>query len=384
MNVHVVTTSTRKDFALEGLRGLASVTVLVWHLILGFYPELLGDYGQVISGSGIRGHFWFGLVYGSSAVTLFFVLSGYVLTLRYFESGGDLRIIQRSAIKRWPRLAGPVLLAVLLSWAIGFLGLYRYVEGGAITKSQWLIAFANGAAAPGFSDRSLADALGQGMFLTFFRGDSYFDTNIWTMRLELIGSFTAFGMAPILIGLRPVAAAVAIFVTVMLCNYSNIALIGFPVGVAMALVRAQNHAWEWKVPIAAIAMIAAIYLAGYSGIASHDYAWLGKFNQIYAHCAAAILAISAIELCPQVNSYFSTRFARLLGEMSFPLYLAHIPVLCSVGCGLLIESGSRALAIIGVIITSFVLAAVLAIANARWLRLLNAAASNAGSGAGTQ
>ncbi|WP_414462518.1 hypothetical protein [Hyphomicrobium sp. DY-1] len=121
-----------------------------------------------------------------------------------------------------------------------------------------------------------------------------------------------------------------------------------------------------------------------SGIASHDYAWLGKFNQIYAHCAAAILAISAIELCPQVNSYFSTRFARLLGEMSFPLYLAHIPVLCSVGCGLLIESGSRALAIIGVIITSFVLAAVLAIANARWLRLLNAAASNAGSGAGTQ
>lgn len=377
MNIHVAAMSTRKDFALEGLRGLASVTVLVWHLILGFYPELLGDYGRVISGSGIRGHFWFGIVYGSSAVTLFFVLSGYVLTLRYFESGGDLRIIQRSAIKRWPRLAGPVLLAVLLSWAIWSLGLYRYVEGGAITKSQWLTAFANGAAAPGFSEHSLADALGQGMFLTFFRGDSYFNTNIWTMRMELIGSFIAFGMAPLLYGLRPAAAAVAIFVAFMLCNYSNLALTGFPVGVAMALVRARNPEWEWNTQIAAIAMMAAIYFAGYSGIASHDYAWLGKFHEIYAHCAAAILAISAIELCPQIKRHFSTPISRLLGELSFPLYLVHIPVICSVGCGLLIESGSRALAIVGVIIASFLMAALLAVANARWLRLLNASASMA-------
>lgn len=85
MNINVPVVSARKDVALEGLRGLASITVLIWHIILGFYPELLGDYGGAVSGSGIRGHFWFGLVYGSAAVALFFVLSGYVLTLKFFD-----------------------------------------------------------------------------------------------------------------------------------------------------------------------------------------------------------------------------------------------------------------------------------------------------------
>jgi len=371
VNINVPVVSARKDVALEGLRGLASITVLIWHIILGFYPELLGDYGGAVSGSGIRGHFWFGLVYGSAAVALFFVLSGYVLTLKFFRSGGDLVILQRSAIKRWPRLAGPVLLAVLLSWMIGSLGFYKYVEGAAITNSQWLGSFANAAAQRGFEERSFLDGLGQGAFLTFFRGDSYFNTNIWTMRIEFIGSFIAYGMAPLLIGLGTAASAFAIFVILMLCNYGNVILVGFPVGVAMALVRAKNPNWEMGLPSAVTALLVAIYLFGYSGLAAHDYAWLGRFREVYAHCIAAVLAIGAIDLCPAVSRCFSTRFSRYIGNVSFPLYLVHVPVLCSVGCTLLIATGSCVVASIGVIIVSFLLATVFAIANNAWLRWVN-------------
>jgi peptidoglycan/LPS O-acetylase OafA/YrhL len=371
VNIHVPVVSARKDVALEGLRGLASITVLIWHLILGFYPEMLGDYGRAVSGSGIRGHFWFGLVYGSAAVALFFVLSGYVLTLKFFRSGGDLIILRRAAIKRWPRLAGPVLLAVLLSWMIGSLGFYQYVEGAAITKSQWLAGFANAVSQRGFEGRTFLDALSQGAFLTFLRGDSYFNTNIWTMRIEFLGSLISYGMAPLLIGLGTAASAFAIFVVIMLCHYGNLILVGFPVGVAMALVRARNPDWELGLPAAVTALLVAVYLFGYSGLAVHDYAWLGRFHEIYAHCIAAILAIGAIELCPAVNRCFSTRFSRYIGNASFPLYLVHLPVLCSVGCTLLIATGSRVVAAICVIIVSFLLATVFAIANNAWLRWVN-------------
>jgi hypothetical protein len=42
---------------------------------------------------------------------------------------------------------------------------------------------------------SFWDAFSQGAFYTFFRGDAYYDSSLWSMRYELIGSLLAFGLA---------------------------------------------------------------------------------------------------------------------------------------------------------------------------------------------
>jgi peptidoglycan/LPS O-acetylase OafA/YrhL len=80
---------------------------------------------------------------GHAAVALFFVLSGYVLSRRFFESG-DHRILLKGAVKRWPRLMGPVLLVVLASYALFKVNFYQFEQAGAVSGSPWLINFEYG------------------------------------------------------------------------------------------------------------------------------------------------------------------------------------------------------------------------------------------------
>src|SRR5580692_8294430 len=85
-----------RDLPLEALRGLAALVVVVWHFFLGLDPA-------VLSLPGLRGTPFFAFVHGSAAVGVFFVLSGYVLTRRYFETG-QKRVLVIGALKRWFRL----------------------------------------------------------------------------------------------------------------------------------------------------------------------------------------------------------------------------------------------------------------------------------------
>lgn len=79
---------------------------------------------------------------GVSAVYLFFVLSSYVLVKRYFQTrkAEDLLL---GAVKRLPRLAGPVLVTVLTSCLVFKLDLYFFEDAAAVTRSEWLSTFGN-------------------------------------------------------------------------------------------------------------------------------------------------------------------------------------------------------------------------------------------------
>ena len=68
-------------------------------------------------------------------------LSGFVLT-RLSLTTGRTDILVRGLIKRWPRLAGPALIAVLGSWLLFAAGGYFYAPAAAITGSSWFARFA--------------------------------------------------------------------------------------------------------------------------------------------------------------------------------------------------------------------------------------------------
>jgi peptidoglycan/LPS O-acetylase OafA/YrhL len=133
--------NSSKDFALEALRGFASLSVLLWHILLGFFPAKAGIFPNFPKAEAVNTSVFFGLINGTSAVVFFFVLSGFVLT-RSALVQGDAAPLFRNAIKRWPRLALPVLIAVLGSWLLFSLDLYSFAEAGAVTRSPWLSRFA--------------------------------------------------------------------------------------------------------------------------------------------------------------------------------------------------------------------------------------------------
>ena len=147
-----------------------------------------------------------------AAVSFFFVLAGFVLTWQFFRTGHTGTVL-RGVLKRWPRLGAPCVLATLLSWTLFRIGAYHFQQAAAISGSPWLAAFGNaGLIGEGFRT-SLWDAFQQGAFETFFEGTSYYDSSLWTMRSEMVGSLFVLATAPILrCCTRPFVAAVLLLV----------------------------------------------------------------------------------------------------------------------------------------------------------------------------
>ena len=125
---------------LEALRELAAFIVVAWHFLWAFDPARIGIVDGFDPSSALLGSVSFASIDGPAAVTLFFVLSGFVLPLGFFRSGRT-ELVVRATAKRWLRLVCLVMLAVLVSWLLFRCGLYRHREAAELSQSQWLGTF---------------------------------------------------------------------------------------------------------------------------------------------------------------------------------------------------------------------------------------------------
>jgi len=318
----------KKDTALEALRGIAAISVVLGHGWVAFngpgiyIPQLL--------------HLFLN---GSGAVVFFFVLSGHVLTKRFVQTE-NFRSLANSVIKRWFRLLGPVCLSFLLSAALFKLNLFYYQPAAEILKSPWLSMF--GYAIPpniGFRP-SFHDAFVQGSFYVFFvQGHQYYNSPLGTMYFEAIGSFLIFGLAFLAVLLRRFSfwlSMIFLIASGIYSNYFNPYYTAFVVGLGLTLVL--DGKWrKLPSPVAAIFILTAIYLFGNSGMTYGIYAWTANFAQdpnaaTYFWIFAAILLILGVENYSGTRNVLSSRIGKALGDLSFPIYLVHFLVLCSIGC----------------------------------------------------
>jgi peptidoglycan/LPS O-acetylase OafA/YrhL len=311
---------------LEALRGLAALAVVGGHFLLAFIPARLG-FIPGTEATGIIGNPMFIFVNGSAAVSVFFVLSGFVLSWGAFQRPDDTAMA-RNLLKRWPRLAGPCAISTVGASLLLALGGHPFEQAGAIAGSGWLQNYAAAAVVP---KAVLWPAFMQGAFFTFFRGDVNYNPVLWTMRLELIGSFFVFMLAPLLARAhnRIVPVSIVIVVSLVL-NQFEPRLTEFAIGALLACFIARGVP---EVPlVAAVPMFAVgIYCLGYYAPRG-AYAWLPfKPALFYVWDFGAATVIVLILRNAFLRSIVSGPVARWLGTMSFPIYLVHTPILCVVG-----------------------------------------------------
>ncbi len=373
-----------KDIPLEALRGLAAIAVVLNHSILAYLPQLYGS-GPLPAGGphSLQGTVQYVFINGAGAVCLFFVLSGYVLTRRFCQTG-DTRILMKGAVKRWPRLMGPVLATVMLSYSLFYFHLYYFQQAGEKSGSDWLSLFGNSffqMLQPPLTTAAihLRGALEQGLYFVFFRGDYLYDSSLWTMRPELAGSLIAFGAAPILLEARKSSAyltAGLAAVMVALLHFADSNLEAFPIGVAMAVLLPREsrlpHAVAWPI------LLIGLYLLGFPGKAMGAYAafgWLEAQGMKGAEpmILGAALTIVGVECFPPVRRMMSGRFAALLGEFSFPIYLVHVLVIFSAGSAIYMRYGTAPAFAAGLLLSP-VAALPLVWFNAWWVGRVNACA----------
>jgi len=312
----------------EAIRGLAALAVVVGHIVLGFWPGLYFRSGPLWPGfptwvqalARFPGkYFW----NGEMAVTIFFVLSGFVLSLTYFQ-GASTSALGAAATRRYPRLMFPVAASVLLAFLLLHLG---------AMSNQAAVQHMNGiqgltldqAAAPGHSNKWLAayynfpphfpSALHEGIWGAFTTVANY-NLVLWTMPIELTGSFLVYGFLALFGGLRNRWLLYAIGGSLLLAH-GHYYLLDFLLGMILCDGWVRNQqTWQKSLSLApALGLIA-----------------VGVFVVPWKYLAA-VLVVGATAAAPRVQQLLSGRCLAFLGRVSFSLYLVHMPVFCSLGCG---------------------------------------------------
>ncbi|MEC4888425.1 MAG: acyltransferase [Nitrospira sp.] len=318
---------------LEACRGIAAFIVLIEHYFLAFSPLTTGTDPHARTAESLIGQPYFALFNGTGAVAFFFTLSGFVLSWSYFHHETRRHLLS-AVLKRLPRLAGTVTVTTIVSYGLFKLGLY-YFEGAAqLSSSLWLARFGGGTWTPDFQP-SFVTALFQGL-TTFFTGQADYNTNLWTMKAEFFGSMLVYMLAcfiAIILRYRHFSYTFIIF-SLLALSYDR-HLFPFVVGVYLASSLARKTV-EISTPTAIVLITSGLYLLGFMA-PEKAYAWVnwlpgigqGVFQTGF-HTLGSIIIIFATMANKTVFRNLNRRFFKFVGQMSFPLYLVHALVLCSI------------------------------------------------------
>lgn len=306
----VASPGSQQVVELQSLRGLAALMVLLHHCTV--YYALPDQWFELAER----------LFNGRAAVILFFVLSGYVLTLSILRQpitvGNTLKFYYRRAWRIYP--------ALVFAVAIGF--------------CYWLL-FKGAPRPPVMSDwMSLAYRQtnpGMAALVTPFLGfGGQYPVAVWTISIELVGSalipFLALALTRskwVFWGLTVVLLGVMLLMTQRLFGSTKY-LVYFAFGASIVLWGpwlAKVLADRRVAAAAAVASIAALlliqqvpgWLAG-SRSTAPDIAYL-----LEGIAATALVAIVAVHR--EAAPLFKAPALVFLGDISYGLYLLHLPVL---------------------------------------------------------
>lgn len=312
---------------LEALRGLAAIIVVIHHFFLGFSPLTTGSLSELRDERSIIGHWYFLFFNGSAAVIFFFTLSGVVLCSKYLNSK-DNKDLFSAFLKRWPRLAFPVLVTSVISYFLFKFNLYFFQDASLISKSTWLATFANSGWTvdfhPNFA-RVVYEAL-----TTFFNGHSHYNSNLWTMKPEFIGSNFVFLLALVYTFFSYQIFLIILLLIVLLAFCFYPVIFSFAAGFFLATNIKKNkyNRFIWTKFLSFALVLIGFYLLGYS-IPEKDYLWLIAFKKfkslsILIHTLGSLFLIYGVMINGSIYNHMNGKVSNFLGQISFSLYLIHI------------------------------------------------------------
>jgi peptidoglycan/LPS O-acetylase OafA/YrhL len=290
---------------LDGLRGWGAVVVLLYHVFCDGVP-VDDAFAEKLK--------LFLPFNGVMAVFVFFVVSGFSLSVRYLADG-DIRRWLKIAAGRYLRLAIPIFAACLLVHIVMVCGLVD-PPGERLAKFSRFFNF----------DPTVAHLLKFSLFDVFFRY-SALETYIgplWTMSPELFGSFVVLVAVVVC---RPLFArslfllALAGLMLWLAPTDSTVAVLAlFPVGAAIA--DWFNRGWLDAVPkpVAFMLLLIGCLVPVLLPASVMNWGLIGTSSLMLGCIAIA-----------RIRNWLSGPISAHLGKISFPLYLMHGPVLCFVG-----------------------------------------------------
>ncbi|KAJ3186167.1 hypothetical protein HDU85_007607 [Gaertneriomyces sp. JEL0708] len=284
---------------------------------------------------------------GPLPVTLFFLLSGRVLLLKFVHKP-DVYLLASATIRRPLRLMIPVLGAFAFLWTITQFGMLDLPKMASRRSDQW-----EGVARDTYywltRDNIRFVDIPISAVGVFVGGHEmpYPKRPHWTMPLELNGSFLLFAIA-FLMANFPKSRRSILFMAAGLSYFAQSIYTTFVIGLLVAeydhaglwaRIRSSRRVKLWRAMLVAL-ILSTLYLPGvFSFIASCTMfdIWSGRFGraggvllnipELYSGIGILILC----EISPGLQRVLSSRPLKHLGRISFGLYLLHPVVYFTVG-----------------------------------------------------
>ncbi|AMO93565.1 acyltransferase family protein [Collimonas fungivorans] len=297
---------------IDGIRGWAALVVLFFHLT----NETFGNLVPVF-----RSDFLYFLLNGGLAVTVFFILSGDALSSSFLKKT-DFALLDSLLIKRYFRLTVPILLSCAIVYVLMLAGAnYSAAAAKVIHREDWLGAFLP-------FEPHLISLLRYSFYLVYAGHSNIVSYNpfLWTMSIELAGSLLVFLYLYLSTRLQAPIRILYALIVFLLVAQSFYCL--FFIGILFAQYRANgvfdrlraSRTWNFAV----IAMLIAIVIT---------YTFSKKYPNFWQYININAVTAAALVFCFYTSSwtvgFFSSKFSRFLGEISFPLYLVHFSVIIS-------------------------------------------------------
>jgi peptidoglycan/LPS O-acetylase OafA/YrhL len=288
--------ATRFRF-LDGLRGWAAVVVLLHHLFVDGLPA-----ASFMADRALWAKVFF--LNGTLAVSVFFVISGFSLSIRYLETG-DGRALGRIAAGRYLRLALPIFAICAVTYVLLVLGLIPPAAQRPSPLDQFL------SFSPAI-DGLLSFALLK-VFVAYSGAESY-DPPLWTMTYEFFGSFMVFALIAYLrpSRLRTLLPAVLFLLLTALQTYFALFVAGILIADLFPLIGASTAANRAGAIVCGAGLLLIVL----------PHTW---FAAVYVGGATCLTAGAVI--CTPLRRFFENRVSGFLGWISFPLYLVQAAVI---------------------------------------------------------
>jgi peptidoglycan/LPS O-acetylase OafA/YrhL len=322
----------------DAIRGLAALLVVFAHTMLVFWPGVYFRTGPAWDRCPVwlqwpyrfPGKF---LVNGKWIVPVFYIVSGFVLSLPYFrgKGAGSAVALGSAAARRYLRLVIPVAASIFLAYALVKTGAMCNQEAVAQLNDVYGIVPQRGPPpGPGKSNNWLAAyydfspsfwSAGREALWGAFTGLSQYNMVLYTMPVELVGSFLVYGFLALFGGLRNRWLLYGVAGGSCILD-GRLFLLDFVLGMASCDLWHQNQlSWRRSLPLNhSLGLVAvAIFLLPWGHL-------------------TAFLVVAAVVASPRLQQLLSTRWLARLGLISFGLFVIHMPIYCSLGCGLYLFS----------------------------------------------
>jgi len=337
----------------DGLRGIAAIGVVSSHLTLSFARQYAVPCYEGRDGPSLlfQKPIFRLIVQGQSFVALFFILMGFVNSLKPLKQAHANQIedalltLARSSLNRTARLFLPATVVTVLTWLGCQLHFFEVARKG---SAYWLQVNSRPPSQTwGVAVTDLIYALRN----TWVWGDNPYDQPQWALRYLLLGSMWIFLALLITVTTRP---AFRFSVIVLLYIYSWTSgefLVGFNVYFGMFLAQVHTSAptlthttatklFRWAPFLFALL---GLYLMSFPSEYAQDAPWSRNLDNIgraiipdtadisrfWAGLGAQLLCLS-IHVSPELQHLLSSKTLGYLGSVSFSLYLLHGPLMRSV------------------------------------------------------